>query len=209
MYKHRVMINGLVKRITATASVVMLAFGSVLYSSCEKDKTTTVTDVKCASVVCQNNGSCMNGVCYCTAGYEGDHCEVASVNRYIGKWSVQENISGSTKGSNIGATRYFDMEIKKGKLALDILFDNFMGRGYNGIPGIISRKYVGTVVDVDVATKFVFTNQTITGTYITINRGAGTVNDIGTEISGWYIATYLENRIQITDSVVFVASLKQ
>lgn len=202
--------NRVVKRVFATVFVVLVAFGSVLYSSCKKESSPTVTDVKCASVVCQNNGSCMDGICYCAAGYEGDYCEKASVNRYIGKWDLQEKVSGSTKSTNVGATRLHVMDIKKGKLALDILFDNFMGQGYNNIPGIISRKYVGTAVDIDVATKFIFTgNQTIPGTYITINRGAGSINTIGTEISGWYIVTYLENRIQITDSVVFAASLKQ
>ncbi len=204
------MVNGLVKRIAVTASFVLLAFGSVLYSSCKKEANPVVTDAKCATVVCQNNGSCMGGVCYCVSGYEGDFCEKASVNRYIGKWDVQETVSGSTKGVNIGTKRYYVMDIRKGKMALDILFDNFMGEGHNNIPGIISRKYVGTAVDADVATKFIFTgNQTITGTYKTINRGAGSINDIGTEITGWYIMTYLENSLQTTDSVVFVASFMQ
>ncbi|HLO72121.1 MAG TPA: calcium-binding EGF-like domain-containing protein [Flavipsychrobacter sp.] len=210
LYKHRTMINGLVKRIAITASFVVLAFASVLYSSCKKETNTVVTDAKCATVVCQNNGSCMGGVCYCVAGYEGDYCEKASVNRYVGKWDVQETVSGSTKGGNVGAKRYFVMDIKKGKMALDILFDNFMEEGYDNIPGVISRKYVGTAVDVDAPTSFIFTaNQTITGTYKTINRGAGKINDIGTEITGWYIVTYLENRVQNTDSVVFVASIMQ
>lgn len=204
------MIKGLVKRVAATATVVVLAFGSVLYSSCEKDKTTQSVDTKCSNVVCQNGGSCIEGVCYCPAGYEGDKCEIASVNRYVGTWGVTETINGSSKPTNVGRVSLYDMDIRKGNKALDILIDNFMGKGYNNIAAVIGRKYGGGSMVSDVVTKFVFnTNQTISGTYITILEGTGNVNQAGTEMSCAYKLQYLDAGVVVKDTVSFLASYKQ
>lgn len=204
------MIKGLVKRITATASVVMLAFGSVLYSSCEKDKTTTTVDTKCSNVVCQNGGSCIDGVCYCPAGYEGDKCEIASVNRYVGQWDVTETIDGSSKPSNIGKVTVYEMKIRKGTYALDLLIDNFMGKGYNNVTAVAGRKYGSGGLVSDATTKFVFNlNQTISGTYITILDGNGSVNQAGTELVCTYHIQYLDAGVIVKDTISILASYKQ
>lgn len=200
---------GLINRIAATTIVVILAFGSVLYTSCKKETVTPATD-KCSTVVCQNNGSCISGVCYCAAGYEGDYCEKASVARYIGTWVLQETVAGSSIFANIGKTKTYEMKIRKGSMALDILADNFMGGGYNDVAGIIGRKYGAAQVETDVYTKFILSaNQTMKGSYITLIRGSGTINDIGTEMSGSYITKYLDNGKIVDDSVTFLASFKQ
>ena len=51
-----------------TAIITLLAFGAAIYTSCNKDR--------CSNVACQNGGTCVNGYCSCTYGYEGDHCEI-------------------------------------------------------------------------------------------------------------------------------------
>lgn len=210
LYKHRTMVNGLVKRIAITASVVVISFGSVLYSSCKKDSTTQPSDTKCINVVCQNGGTCMSGVCYCPAGYEGDKCEQESVSRYVGEWDVTETINGSSKPANVGRVNLYVMKIRKGSKALDILIDNFMGQGYKNISGVIGRKYGGGILLPDVMTRFVLnTNQTISGTYITILEGAGSVNQAGTEMSCTYRLQYLDAGVVVKDSVSFLASYKQ
>jgi len=198
------------KNVLTTAMVVLLAFASVLYASCKKDETTQSVDAKCSNVTCQNGGTCMDGVCYCTPGYEGDKCEIASVNRYIGKWSVTETINGSSKAANLGRMNLYDMEIRKGSFALDIFIDNFMGKEYNSITGVIGRKYsLGSLV-ADAMTKFVLSpNQTINGTYITILDGAGSVNQAGTEMSCTYNLQYLDAGVIVKDTVSFLASYKQ
>lgn len=42
--------------------IMLLAMGG-----CKKDK--------CAGIVCQNGGTCVDGVCVCTNGYTGTHCD--------------------------------------------------------------------------------------------------------------------------------------
>lgn len=209
LYKHRTMVNGMVKRIAITASVVVISFGSVLYSSCKKDSTTQPTIDKCTGLVCQNGGSCISGVCYCIAGYEGEKCEKASVSRYLGQWDVQETVTGSTKPTNIGKVSLYVMNISKGAKALDIVLDNFMGKGYQDVKGLIARKYAGATTESDVPTKFILMqDQTIAGTYITITSGSGKVNETGTEFSCMYYLQYLDGGIVIKDSVSILASIK-
>lgn len=198
------------KNVLTTAIAVLLAFAGVLYTSCKKDETTQPTDDKCAGVVCQNGGSCISGICYCTAGYEGDKCEKASVSRYVGSWDVTETINGSSKATNRGKVNFYVMKISKGTYPLDILIDNFMGMGYNNIKGTIGRKYGSGTLLSDVVTNYVLnTNQTISGTYITISQGAGSINDVGTEMNCNYYLQYLDAGLIVNDTVSFVASYKQ
>lgn len=198
------------KNVLTTAIAVLLAFASVLYTSCKKDETTQPTNDKCSSVVCQNGGSCIDGACYCTAGYEGDKCEKASVSRYIGSWDVTETINGSSKAVNRGKVNYYVMKISKGSYPLDILIDNFMGMQYNNIKGTIGRKYGSGTLISDVVTNYVLNpSQTISGTYITILQGAGSINDVGTEMNCVYYLRYLDAGVIVNDTVSFLASYKQ
>lgn len=198
------------KNVLTTAIAVLLAFAAVLYASCKKDETTQPKEDKCSSVVCQNQGSCINGICYCTAGYEGEKCDKASVSRYIGSWDVTETINGSSKAANRGKVNLYVLRISKGAYPLDILIDNFMGMGYNNIKGTIGRKYgAGTLVS-DVVTKYILNaNQTISGTYITITQGGGSINDVGTEMNCFYYLQYLDAGVIVNDTVSFIASYKQ
>lgn len=45
-------------------------FSLVTYTACTKDK--------CEDVVCQNNGSCVDGACKCPSGYGGASCETVT-----------------------------------------------------------------------------------------------------------------------------------
>ena len=56
------------KAVIFTAIITLLAFGTSIYTSCNKDR--------CSNVACQNGGTCVNGYCSCPTGYEGDHCEI-------------------------------------------------------------------------------------------------------------------------------------
>jgi hypothetical protein len=39
---------------------------------------------------CGANGTCLEGICNCSDGYEGDSCEIASSTKFIGRWKGQE-----------------------------------------------------------------------------------------------------------------------
>jgi len=46
-------------------------------SSCAKDED------KCKNVTCQNSGTCVDGTCNCTAGYEGTNCETVARTKFL------------------------------------------------------------------------------------------------------------------------------
>ncbi len=54
-----------------TVFITLAGFGSLIYTSCKKDK--------CKGVVCQNSGVCSNGVCTCKTGYSGVNCEKSTI----------------------------------------------------------------------------------------------------------------------------------
>ena len=59
------------KSIFITAFLMLVAFGSVTYTSCTKDA--------CAGVSCQNGGTCSGGTCSCPTVYTGTNCETAVI----------------------------------------------------------------------------------------------------------------------------------
>jgi len=60
-------------------TIAFFTIGSMtLYISCEKDA--------CSGLQCQNNGTCVSGVCQCQPGYEGTSCETVAMTRYLGTY---------------------------------------------------------------------------------------------------------------------------
>ncbi len=76
-----------IKYVALSALLSVSAFCAVLYTSCSKDK--------CKDVTCQNGGTCNDGTCTCTTGYEGTNCETLSRAKFIKSWSAADVI-GST-----------------------------------------------------------------------------------------------------------------
>jgi hypothetical protein len=69
----------------------ILAFSFTTYTACTKDE--------CASVTCQNGGSCSDGDCTCPSGYTGTRCETAVNNCVVnntGEVQFSNRSSGST-----------------------------------------------------------------------------------------------------------------
>ena len=77
-----------IRNIALSALLTIGAFGAVTYTSCNKDE--------CKDVVCQNGGTCNNGVCSCLVGYEGANCETKSNAKFAGTWAAAETCSGAT-----------------------------------------------------------------------------------------------------------------
>jgi len=71
-----------VKHIALSALLTVGAFGTVLYTACNKDE--------CKDVVCQNGGTCSGGTCTCPTGYEGTNCETKSRDKFVGTYNGTE-----------------------------------------------------------------------------------------------------------------------
>jgi hypothetical protein len=73
----------------------------------------------CDVVRCANNGVCNDGVCACPVGYEGQHCETAMRDKFIGIWNVNEDGSLSSqaqystsieKGNKINEVKIYNVQ---------------------------------------------------------------------------------------------------
>lgn len=62
-------------------ALIITSFAATL-QSCIEDK--------CVSVVCINEGVCVDGQCSCVYGYEGNTCEIVWTDKFIGGWQVKE-----------------------------------------------------------------------------------------------------------------------
>jgi hypothetical protein len=40
----------------------------------------------CRGSACGDNGVCLDGYCECSAGYEGENCELQRITKYLGHW---------------------------------------------------------------------------------------------------------------------------
>lgn len=82
-----------VKHIALSALLTVGAFGTVLYTACNKDE--------CKDVVCQNGGTCSEGKCTCATGYEGTNCETKSRDKFVGTYTGAESCTTGTDNYSI------------------------------------------------------------------------------------------------------------
>ncbi len=62
-----------IRTVFITSILTMIAFGSVIYTSCRKDR--------CKNMVCQHGGTCNDGYCLCPQGYTGTYCQTPNVSQ--------------------------------------------------------------------------------------------------------------------------------
>jgi hypothetical protein len=187
----------------SVAFVTMLCFLLVGYTACKKKPQDTDATGPCTSVVCQNNGTCLNGTCQCIPGFEGEYCQTASNFRYVGKWNVTEKIIGSSNTGNINKTKGYTLTIAKGEYNLDLLFNN-LSNTYNAVKAVFGRKYNGTQIEYDVYTRYIMNlNQAVSGSANNsiIIQGGGSVNDGGTDLRGTYYVSYKDGAAIIVDTI--------
>ena len=76
--------------VLVAAIVSVGVFSVVVYTSCKKDK--------CDNVVCQNQGACDGGICYCPTGYEGIRCEELTRDRFVATYNGNDSCSRYSEG---------------------------------------------------------------------------------------------------------------
>ncbi len=64
------------KHTLVTAFAFIGISSTVLYTSCQQDS--------CLDLQCKNGGSCAEGFCRCTTGFEGTQCDVRANTKFLG-----------------------------------------------------------------------------------------------------------------------------
>lgn len=203
--------------ITGTICALLIIFCAVVYSACNKPAY-NYTD-PCANVTCMNNGVCITGKCDCTAGFTGPGCEKKVITPYLGKWNVTQQVIASNNQAIIGTTKNYDVLISEDAAGVTLLkFSGILGDS-TYIAGIrvgfsIGYDMVDSVVrETDIPStpaRFVFKRyQSLGGPGIQLLKGEGTINELGTQMSGEFYITYPDpGKGAIEDRIIFSALYK-
>lgn len=123
-------------------------FIALLMNSCEPDS--------CKDITCPANKLCYQGACVCPNGFEGENCELNSVDRFIGNYDVNEYAyTGTTPAP------FYSSYIEYGATNNEVWINNFSNTG------IQVKAYIST------------STTTNKGTHISINYNYGAL-----EVSG-------------------------
>lgn len=93
--------------------------------------TTTSCGDKCKDVEC-NTGTCLDGTCECSDGFEGTNCEIEWSAKFIGSYLGTDNVTASTAGTSLGVINLTKPAIvtRKSESTINILnfggFDSFI-----------------------------------------------------------------------------------
>jgi hypothetical protein len=77
--------------IIVTTFFTLLACTSLIIISCNRNSTNILSGDKCKATSCAYGGVCVDGVCVCKPGYEGNNCEIISKAKFLGSWNVKED----------------------------------------------------------------------------------------------------------------------
>ena len=174
-------------RFLAFAAAAFLTVSSVVYfNSCKKDP--------CKDVVCNNGGTCVDGNCSCTTGYEGADCSTEMRTKFIvsGSFTEAGHTDSSWNSSSHNFNNTYNVTITKGSDVSSILIGNL--GNYNCSSG--SYNVTGTMSS---STTFTIASQVVCGTTFS---GSGTVTSSG-KVTISYVATYPDgshNGKSVTDT---------
>jgi len=158
-------------KLFAFAVMTVLSVASVTYfNSCKKDP--------CKDVVCNNGGTCVDGTCSCTTGYEGTNCETDSRDKFVGQWKANEtgSVGGAftytatvAKGSNsnltitnftaAGASCVFSGSADQSKMMISA--QTVCGYSISNVSASLS----GSTITISYTANDGTTSETVTGTW--------------------------------------------
>jgi Golgi nucleoside diphosphatase len=94
-----------IKLVSITSILVFIAFSTMLLIGCAKDRDLIIngTNIQpCKNTVCYNGGSCIDGICYCPIGFEGNDCNLRWNERYVGNYTANDGCdAGNSYNVNI------------------------------------------------------------------------------------------------------------
>ena len=76
------------KKMNFKKSALLMLLTIMFLGSCK--------DEPCDNILCQNDGICIDGLCDCPSGFEGEFCEEFSRQKILGDFDVTSNCMGDT-----------------------------------------------------------------------------------------------------------------
>lgn len=173
------------KRILITSLATLLVFTAVLFNACKPDK--------CKQVSCAYGGVCKDGNCLCQTGYEGEHCETVTRDKFKGQWNVNED-------GSLSSPAQFTTSIENGPVVNQVVIKNFqnfyksedvIGIAYKDTLTIPSQtlsngsvvKGWATITDTNPLNQHYYQHAVMT-MYYTITSISGQVNEYGSGGAG-------------------------
>lgn len=167
------------KTIVLSALSIILLFGGITYTSCQRDK--------CKEITCAFGATCVEGVCYCPTGYEGAQCEKTIRSKFIGVWNA-------TESGTITLTEDYPLTVSEGTVINTVRVGNLnnFGIGYE-VDGYVSadtlyvpRQYVDSMVVEGRGyldpSQFYQEHGKVIFHYYVIDTAANTINDFGWDL---------------------------
>lgn len=125
----------------------------------------------CKDVICENDGTCVDGDCVCQAGYEGTDCSTESRTKFLGSYDVDETCDGNPDN--------FQCDISKSTTdVIRVIFSNFFNLESLQVSSDVYGEVNGT--DITIPTQDVST--------ITF-AGSGSINEATGVVSMTYTAS--------------------
>jgi hypothetical protein len=117
------------KNLFKVFSVAMFS-ATLLFTGCAEDK--------CKKVECGTNGTCLEGLCNCTSGYEGDKCETMSSTKFVGLYNQKDAVSCDSASYTVAITL--------SSIPTKVLVNNFGG---SGTANTLSGTAAGSKITID------------------------------------------------------------
>jgi hypothetical protein len=172
-------------RIIVTAICTLLIFSGTLFHACKKDK--------CDQVSCAFGGVCKDGSCLCQTGYEGEHCETITRDKFKGIWNVNED-------GTLSPAAQYTTSIENGPAINQVIikdFQNFyhaetvLGIAYKDTLTIPLQYFSdgssvegwATIVDTNPLNQHYYQHAVMT-MYYKVTNSMGSVNEYGTGGAG-------------------------
>jgi hypothetical protein len=160
------------KKIIMTLMTVASFATITTITSCNKEEDA------CKNVTCQNSGTCVDGTCDCTVGYEGTNCETEARTKYLGAFNGNEVCTTGNSVVSVTVTTVAGDVTK-------VNFANLYGAGFN-TTGTVQAD--GTI------------------TIATQTFGTGTISGTASIVGGKVKITYVVTGGGLSDSCTWTQS---
>jgi hypothetical protein len=105
-----------IRNIAFSVLLTLGAFSAMTYTACNKDE--------CKDVVCQNGGTCAEGICTCPYAYEGTNCETQLRAKYNGNIYVGDGVDNEGDTYTGWKAKFTNLGTDATKMTLDLTNSN-------------------------------------------------------------------------------------